>query len=225
MSIETLLDLSDVSVEELIRHLKASEERHDLGGASGSMAKLNLTEGELVARVVSRLQLGGNGSALGSGHGRGHGRGHRKGHSGGRPPNTGYSDNNDVNRPISRDRCKYCGKKRHWARKCRKKKREKAAHLAQAEERKEPMLMLATTEFNASTSSQTPPPPASSLAPARSTPIHVDENKHFIQLSDGRKGESARWILDMGGCHQPHDGRAVSLLRARHRHPQHRQVQ
>ena len=52
MSIETPLDLSDMSVEELIGRLKASEERHDLGG---SMAKLNLTEEELVARVVSRL--------------------------------------------------------------------------------------------------------------------------------------------------------------------------
>jgi hypothetical protein len=45
-SIETLLNLDDVSVEELIGRLKAMEEWHNLSG-SNSTASLNLTEDEL----------------------------------------------------------------------------------------------------------------------------------------------------------------------------------
>lgn len=44
MSISILLDLSEAFVEELIWWLKLTEERHDFGGGSGSIAKLNLTE-------------------------------------------------------------------------------------------------------------------------------------------------------------------------------------
>ncbi|CAD6254211.1 unnamed protein product [Miscanthus lutarioriparius] len=64
MAIETLLDLNDTSLEELIGRLKAAEERFNLGG-TGSVARLNLTEDELVARVVSKLQLSGEGASGG----------------------------------------------------------------------------------------------------------------------------------------------------------------
>ena len=62
MSIETLLDLTEVSVEELIRRLKSAEERHDIGGGSGFITKLNLTEDELNARVAAKMQVSGKGS-------------------------------------------------------------------------------------------------------------------------------------------------------------------
>lgn len=56
MAIETLLDLDTLSVEELIGRLKAAEEQYDFGsGGGGSTASLNLTEDELVARVMLRL--------------------------------------------------------------------------------------------------------------------------------------------------------------------------
>jgi hypothetical protein len=78
MAIKTLLDLDTLSVE-LIGRLKASEERYDLGGNSGgkALAILNLTEDELLAHVMSWLQLPSNGS-LGDNHtslgmSRGHG--------------------------------------------------------------------------------------------------------------------------------------------------------
>lgn len=60
-SIETLLDLGDLSMEELIGRLKATEERHNFGG-TGSVASLNLTEDKLVARISSRLHLNGSGN-------------------------------------------------------------------------------------------------------------------------------------------------------------------
>lgn len=53
MAIETFLDLSKISVEELIGRLKSAEERHGLG--SGSIASLNLTEDELIARVAAKM--------------------------------------------------------------------------------------------------------------------------------------------------------------------------
>ena len=81
MSIETLLDLETLSVEELVGRLKAAEERHDLSGGGNNLTRLNLTEEELVARVSKKLQLSrgpsnsGNPGSSGSGGGRGGSRG------------------------------------------------------------------------------------------------------------------------------------------------------
>ena len=58
MSIETLLDVEDVPVEELVGRLKAAEERHALTGGGTGLAQLNLTEDELVARLSKRLNIG-----------------------------------------------------------------------------------------------------------------------------------------------------------------------
>jgi uncharacterized membrane protein YgcG len=92
VAIETLLNLSAMSMEELFARLKSSEERYNLGG---SIAGLNLTEDELVACVAAKMQVSGEGSSgqyRGSsspsgqrrGHGRGHGRSDGHGSSGGR---------------------------------------------------------------------------------------------------------------------------------------------
>jgi hypothetical protein len=58
MAIETLLDHDTLSVEELIRRLKAMKERY-VSGDSGdrALARLNLTKDELMARVMSWIQL------------------------------------------------------------------------------------------------------------------------------------------------------------------------
>jgi len=61
MSIETLLDLDMMSVEELVGQLKAKKERHDLSGTGNHIARLNLTEEELVVCVSKRLQIGAGG--------------------------------------------------------------------------------------------------------------------------------------------------------------------
>jgi len=59
LSIVTLLDLETLSVEELVGRLKAADERHDLSGGGNNLARLNLMEEELVARVSKKLQLSG----------------------------------------------------------------------------------------------------------------------------------------------------------------------
>jgi uncharacterized membrane protein YgcG len=89
MSIETLLELGDIPLEDLVGRLKAAEERYELTGGSTGVAQLNLTEDELVARVSKRLQINsdkGAGSSSGSSGGqpRGRGGGRDKGGRGGR---------------------------------------------------------------------------------------------------------------------------------------------
>jgi hypothetical protein len=85
-SIETLVDLETITVNELIGHLKPSEEQINRGGGS-TIASLNLTEDELIAKITSRLKIAGGGntdqqkeaSSPGGKRRRGHGRGHGKG--------------------------------------------------------------------------------------------------------------------------------------------------
>jgi hypothetical protein len=57
MAIETLLELGEISIEELIGRLKAAEERYVLTGGGVGVAQLNLTEDELVTRLSKRLHI------------------------------------------------------------------------------------------------------------------------------------------------------------------------
>lgn len=194
MAIETLLDLDTLSVEDLIGRLKAAEERFGLnGGGGGTMASLNLTEDELVARVMARLHLSGEGS---SGGGKGssnqrRGRGESRGRdggggSGGKAPSG--ANGGKKKKRLASDECAYCGKTGHWARECRKKKRDEAAHAAQAEEEpREGALMLAMCvegEADVITFPTSPPP----LEPA--APPTEDGLSVLIQ-----GGGATRWTL------------------------------
>jgi hypothetical protein len=60
-SIETLLDLESISVDELVGRLKPTEERINRNGG-GAIASLNLTEDELIAKITSRLKIAGGGN-------------------------------------------------------------------------------------------------------------------------------------------------------------------
>ncbi|WVZ58489.1 hypothetical protein U9M48_008761 [Paspalum notatum var. saurae] len=189
-SIETLLDLADLTVEELIGRPKATEERHNL---TNSIASLNLTEDELVARserpgerTSSRKKGRGRGRSSGSGRGGG---------------NAGRDGGN-----AARDECRYYGKKGHWARECRKKKKDAAAHTAQAEEAEGEALLVATatviTAPSSATSSEAIPLP-------REQGVHINEDKLFVQLGDGREGDCTRWILDTGATNHMTSSRSA----------------
>ena len=128
-SIETLLDLDTLSIEELIGRLKAAEERYSVDEPSPAKAtgKLLLSEQDWFARM--KLRDGGSSSShAGRGGGKPRGRG------------TGYSAPGAGRSGESRDSCRYCGVAGHWARDCRKKKkgeekkREEEAHLVQTGE-------------------------------------------------------------------------------------------
>jgi hypothetical protein len=131
-SIETLCDLDTITVDELIRQLKPSEERINRNQGK-SVASLNLTEDELVARFSSRLKMTGNGSddrhkessSGGGKRGRGRGRGHGNssvgrggGRGGGDTGDRGGGNvgrgNGEGNDGVAKNECRYCGKKGHW---------------------------------------------------------------------------------------------------------------
>jgi uncharacterized membrane protein YgcG len=126
-SIETLLDLSNVSLDELIGRLKPMEEKMNRS-EKDSLVRLSLTEDELVTRLSSRLKTSGLGNPESSkeasssgkrGRGRGGGRGAVDG--GGR---TSGSSSRGEGAGVVGDECRYCGKKGHWACECRKKKKD-----------------------------------------------------------------------------------------------------
>jgi hypothetical protein len=116
-SIETLLDLTDVSLDELIYRLKPVEEKMNRND-KGSVTTLNLTEDELVARISSRLKMTGfensESSKVGSSgckRRRGRGRGHSRNNgsrgsadTGGRTGGSGGRDNGGGG--ITRDKCR-----------------------------------------------------------------------------------------------------------------------
>jgi hypothetical protein len=184
MAIETLLELGEVSIKELVGRLKAAEERYVLTNGGVGVAQLNLTEDELVMRLSKRLQINtdkGAGSSGASGsqtRGRGGGRdkpgrgGRHKGADGGTREkkgdggvrgDSGMRDDGGArgsSRDVARDECRYCGTRGHWAKECPKRHRD-AAHLAQVEEDQEAHTLLvaaAEEEVNASPSPIHPAP-------------------------------------------------------------------
>jgi hypothetical protein len=116
-SIETLLDLSEISVDELVGRLKVAEERlvQERGVV---LPRLNLTADELVSRITSRLKITGNGGSCSTGgssvpgndQARGRGCGHGRDRNGGR---RGGARSGRHGRLIANGECHYCGNTGH----------------------------------------------------------------------------------------------------------------
>jgi hypothetical protein len=116
-SIETLLDLKELSIDELSGRLAASEGRCEPETDASEL--MLLTEEEWLARSTGR-QPGSSGSRSGGKQA----APHKDRPSGGKDGACGSGPSKD-------DKCRYYGKKVHWARECHKKKRdeERQAHL------------------------------------------------------------------------------------------------
>ena len=133
VSIETLLDLSELSIEELTGRLRVVEDRLDDGRESFGGGQLLFSK-----KWEARKRQGRGGGAPSSegGTGRGGGRTHGGARQGA---------NND-----DRDKCRYCSIKGHWARECRKRMADEdaaaAANLVEAEEDDGPAMMMACVE-------------------------------------------------------------------------------
>jgi hypothetical protein len=120
LSIETLLDLSTLTIEEVTRRLKAVEDDGD--EPPTVEGKLLLTEEEW--RERNKKKEADDGSRSGSNGGRGYGSGGRGrgGGRGGRGDGVGTSGgrgNNNYHR---------CGKPGHWGRECQSKQAKKDEH-------------------------------------------------------------------------------------------------
>ena len=122
----------------------------------------------------------------------------------------------DSNRPPPDDPCPRCGKKGHWARDCKGKKKEESAqqaHVAQEEER-EATLMYAVVSAQEEGSDPVPePPPRSLTAPpsaiASAAELHLVEKKVYAAFDDDQDRDPKRWILDTGASNHMSGSRAA----------------
>jgi hypothetical protein len=111
---ETLLDTSTLSVQEITGRLAASEDDGEPTSASDG-GKLYLTEEQWLEHYKQKEP---EGSHAGGGSGtRGKGRG----------PKNKARDGSGRTTARKGDKCRYCGKLGHWAKECRSKKRDKQA--------------------------------------------------------------------------------------------------
>jgi hypothetical protein len=116
ISIKTLLDISQLSIEELTSRLKAAENIAPAPAHTAS-GKLLLTE-EWVEKYKKKSPKSGHGGSSSGGCGKGHDRGCKR-TSGG-----DSSSSSSSSRPSPDDPCPCCGKKSHSSRDCRSKKEE-----------------------------------------------------------------------------------------------------
>ena len=125
LSIETLLDMSTLSIEEVTGRLKAVEDRAEAPARTTAGGQLLLTEEQWAARLRERKQ--GEGSSVSGSGGGGGARGRRRGKPRWKAEGAGKEDGD---RAADKDRCRNCDKIGHWARDCKEPRRQERAHLA-----------------------------------------------------------------------------------------------
>jgi hypothetical protein len=173
-SIETLLDLKELSIDELSGRLAASEGHGE--PETDANGRLLLTEEEWLARSSGHQPgLGGSGS------GGKQGAPHKDRPSGGKDGARGGGPSKD-------DKCRYCGKKGHWARECRKKNRDEEwqAHLVQPEDEADPALLMAVRIPNDAINTPT------------GARVFLNEERTRVQLRRHDDDVDAVWFLDTG---------------------------
>jgi hypothetical protein len=210
ISIKTLLDSADLSVEEIIGRLKVAED-DNVSEAGRDGDKLYLTEEQWLERYKQKDYAGsrrGGGSGGGGGRGKG-GRGGKGTRSGGKSVSNGGSEAGSKP-PVDKEKCHSCGKLGHWARDCRGKAKKEEAHVAQDDEGS----LLLAEEVRSSQAELVlapcvlvvvePASPVVSLAGAATSAatgvrlVELVEESVFAVLVDGRERDSRRWIFNTG---------------------------
>lgn len=125
-----MLDLSTLSIEEVVGQLHAVEQRRKTKASKDHGSCLLLTEEEWIARMKSR-----DGGSSSGGRSRG-------GKKPSRGPTRLKEKKVSSSETGSDDVCGYCGKKGNLKKDCRKKKRDEEAHLAQKEDDEQGLLLV-----------------------------------------------------------------------------------
>ncbi|XP_078433701.1 uncharacterized protein LOC144704993 [Wolffia australiana] len=180
VAITTLLDVSMLTIADLMGRLKAAEDAfEETPSAMHHEGKLYLTEEEWDVRRKKRdaENKPGGGGSINAAH-----RGRR----------------------WSKDECRKCGKLGHWARECRSKSKKDQAHVVQEEEGAslffvESTLVISTSPAPTSTPrSSTASPKVEEKRPDAPTHIQLREEKVFAHLGDKEQRDEETRVLDMG---------------------------
>jgi transposase InsO family protein len=193
VSIETLLDLKTMTIEELVGRLKMAEDRFGIELITDKADKLLLTEEEWVSK--NRYRLMPESSSAGSGekkswrkNGGGSSRGDRGNKKDAVPKLTSEGT------PRRKGRCRNCGIYGHWKEDCKKpprRERKEEAHVATADN-ESPSLLLAT----ASVIHVLKAPSVACVSAARETDVvHLNERKVYPRDQDE---DQDIWVLDTG---------------------------
>lgn len=145
VAIELTKELKTLTIEELVGHLRAAEERLEpsVELVTEKTSKLLLTEEEWVER--NKLRMVSESSMSGTkGNGGGGNYGKKEKHW--KRKNTGGRDgrNPDTGAPCRKGKCCKCGEYGHWGKECKnkvKKERQEAAHHANVDDDKGALLV------------------------------------------------------------------------------------
>ncbi|CAA0841943.1 cysteine-rich RLK (RECEPTOR-like protein kinase) 8 [Striga hermonthica] len=184
LSIETLIDMSTLTIEDVTGRLGVVDDRVETATISTS-DKLLLPEEEWAAHMHERRP--GEGSSNRGGYGKHRGKAPQK-----------KKDGNNA-RPIDKDTCRRCGKTGHWARDCKNPKKEKReAHLAQVDD-EEPALLMATTCKLHDVEPELEEVKAAATEQGKALQaVHLDESSAQVHLGRMGGGMEQRWYLDSG---------------------------
>jgi hypothetical protein len=205
VSIEMFMDLNKTTIKDVIGRLRVFEERDKPPHIIDAMGHLMLCEGDWESHRKARGEQEGSGGSTGSSS-RGKHRGRGRGCGGDGSSSWDGCDGQSVatgnasgGRPPRGTRYNNCGKKGHWAKDCRGKKKG-AAHVAQAEEDEHALMyVIAETAVTA--------PPMSNSHPRSPSPatepqacIHLVERKVLLHLNEEEKEVVGPhcWVLDTG---------------------------
>jgi hypothetical protein len=200
ISIETLLDLKTLTIEELVGRLKMAEDCLGIGDVIEKVGNLLLSEEEWVDKYRHRLMSESASSSGGAGKKSwkpktrgGGGRGERGDRGDKKEPVVKLTS---MGTPRRKGRCRNCGLYGHWAEDCKKPKKERKeeAHHAQADVDHPSILLAMVNAVHVHTRDVEPEPRGTTRHV-----VHLNEKKvHPGDREQDHDAEKDVWVLDTG---------------------------